>query len=77
MNALRRTTVAAPQETFRTLEAEADRWGVSLTAILREAVDEKADAIRQAHRPHVAIAQSTDERAARDLTAEPIAEPPR
>jgi hypothetical protein len=77
MNDVRRTTVAAHPEAFRTLESEAERRGVPLTAILREAVEEKADAIRRARRPHVGVARSTDGRAARDLTAEPIAEPPR
>ena len=77
MNAMRRTTVAAPEEALRTLEAEASRRGVPLTAVLRDAVEEKADAIRRARRPHVGVARSTDGRTAAEVTAEPIAEPPR
>jgi hypothetical protein len=77
MNAIRRTTVAAPDETLRTLEAEAARLGVPLTRVLRDAVEEKATAIRKARRPHVAVGRSTDGRTAAEVTAEPIAEPPR
>lgn len=38
MTQLRRTTVTAPQDTIRTLEAEAQRRRVPLATLLREAV---------------------------------------
>ncbi len=77
MNAMRRTTVAAPEDTFRTLEAEAARLGVPLGTVLREAVEDKALAIRSARRPRVGVARSADGRSAAETTAEPIADPPR
>jgi hypothetical protein len=77
MSELRRTTVTAPRSTLRTLEAEAQRRGVPLTTLLREAVEEKASELRRQRRPHVGVARSTDGRGARELTAEPIAEDPR
>lgn len=77
MTQLRRTTVTAPRATLRTLEVEAERRGVPLTALLREAVEEKASALRRQRRPRLGLARSTDRRSARELTAEPIAEEPR
>jgi hypothetical protein len=77
MTSLRRTTVSAPQAALRTLEAEAERRGVPLTAILREAVEEKAQELRNRRRPRVGVARSTDGRSAADVTAEPVAEEPR
>jgi hypothetical protein len=77
MTELRRTTVSAPQAALRTLEAEADRRGVPLTALLREAVEEKAHALRNRRRPRVGVVRSTDGRSAAEVTAEPIAEEPR
>jgi hypothetical protein len=74
MTQLRRTTVTAPESVLRTLEAEAERRHVSLTTVLREAVEEKALELRR-RRPRFGIARSTDGRAAADVTAEPIAEP--
>jgi len=73
---MRRTTVTAEEDTLATLQAEADRRGTSLATILREAADEKAASIRSARRPRFGIGRSTDGLSARDLTAEPIAEPP-
>jgi hypothetical protein len=58
MNPMRRTTVTAPAESLATLEAEADRRGVSLTAVIAEAIDEKAEALRVRRRPRVGIAAS-------------------
>lgn len=72
----RRTTVTAAPDVLRTLEAEADRRGVSLATVLREAVEEKARALRL-RRPHVGVARSTDGQRAVDVTAEPVAEKPR
>jgi len=73
----RRTTLAASAESLGTLEAEARRRGVALTVVLAEAVDEKAARIRGARRPRVGIGRSQDGRSAADVTAEPIARPPR
>ena len=74
MNDMRRTTVTAPETTIRTLEAEARRRSVPLTAILLEAVQEKARALRAERRPHVGVARSVDGLSAAELTAEPVAE---
>ena len=73
---MRRTTVAADHEALDTLEAEARRRGVPLTALLAEAVEDKAASIRSARRPRVGLGRSTDGQSAADLTAEPVAEPP-
>ncbi len=77
MTQLRRTTVSAPQATIRTLEAEAQRRQVPLASLLREAVEEKAQALRAGRRPRVGVARSTDGRSAADVTAEPVADEPR
>jgi hypothetical protein len=77
MNRQRRTTVTASEDALRTLEAEAARRQVSLSAVLAEAVDEKARAIRERRRPRVGLGRSSDGRRAADVTAEPIAHPPR
>jgi hypothetical protein len=74
---IRRTTVSAPQAAIRTLEAEAERRSVPLATVLREAVEEKATALRNRRRPRVGVARSTDGRSAAELTAEPVAEEPR
>lgn len=73
----RRTTISAAEAVLATLEAEAGRRGVSLTAVLREAVEDKARAFRTARRPRVGVARSTDGHTAAEVTAEPIAEEPR
>ena len=69
---MRRTTVTAAEAALRTLEAEAKRRQTSLSAVLAEAVDEKALAIRERRRPRVALGRSSDGLRAADLTAEPI-----
>lgn len=74
---IRRTTVAASEQSLRTLEAEAARRSISLSAVLAEAVDEKALAIRQRRRPRVGLGRSTDGLQAANLTGEPVARPPR
>lgn len=66
----------APLKDLQTLEAEAHRRGVSLARVLREALEEKARVLREARRPRVGIARSTDGRSARQVASEPIAEPP-
>ena len=72
----RRTTVTADVDALATLEAEARRRAVSLSAVLAEAVDEKAQAIRAGRRPRLGIARSSDDRSAAEVTAEPVAERP-
>ena len=76
MTQLKRTTVTARRESLATLESEAGRRGVSLSALLAEAVDEKAAGIRAARRPQVGMGRSTDGRSARELASEPVARPP-
>jgi len=77
MPRFRRTTVSAAEAALQTLEAEAERRGVPLSVLLREAVEEKARALRRARRPRVGVARSTDGRTAAEVTAEPIAHEPR
>jgi hypothetical protein len=73
---IRRTTVSARRSSLETLEAEARRRGVTLTAVLSEAIDEKANALHAARRPRLGIARSTDGLSAAELTSEPVAESP-
>jgi hypothetical protein len=74
--AIRRTTVAAKRSSLDTLEAEARRRGVTLTAVLAEAIDEKAKSLHAARRPRLGIARSTDGLSAAEVTANPVAHPP-
>jgi hypothetical protein len=74
---IRRTTVSASSAALATLEAEAARRGEPVATLLREAVEEKARALRASRRPHVAVAHSTDGASAAEVTAEPFAEEPR
>jgi hypothetical protein len=76
MNQLRRTTITANRSSLDTLEAEARRRGVALTAVLAEAVDEKAATLHGSRRPRLGLGRSTDGLSAAELTAEPIAELP-
>lgn len=71
----RRTTLSADVEALATLEGEARRRGASLSAVLAEAVEEKAIAIRRARRPRVGLGRSKDGRSARETTGEPVARP--
>lgn len=73
---MRRTTVTAEEEALATLRAEARRRGVSLNAVLAEAVEEKAAAIRGARRPRTGVGASTDGRTAAELGSRPVARPP-
>jgi hypothetical protein len=73
----RRTTLSADVEALATLEGEARRRGASLSAVLAEAVEEKAIAIRQAHRPRLGLGRSSDGRSAAETAIEPVARPPR
>jgi hypothetical protein len=77
MMKVRRTTVSASNAALSTLEAEAARRGEPVSVLLREAVEEKARALRASRRPHVAVGRSTDGASAADLTREPVAEEPR
>jgi len=72
----RQTTVRADSAALETLEAEARRRGDSLSAVLAEAVEEKASAIRRVRKPRLGIGRSSDGRSAAETTAEPVAHPP-
>lgn len=72
---VRRTTVTARRGSLDTLEAEARRRNVSLSAILAEAIEEKAKALHGARRPRFGVARSTDGLCAAELTSEPVARP--
>jgi len=74
MPQIHRTSVSAPQAAIRTLEAEAQQRSVPLATLLREAVEEKAAALRTGRRPRIGVARSTDGRSAAEVTADPIAE---
>lgn len=73
----RRTTVSADVEALATLEAEARRRGESLSAVLAEAVEEKAVTIRRAHRPRLGLGRSSDGDGAAASATEPVARAPR
>jgi hypothetical protein len=77
MQKQQRTTVSASSAALGTLEAEARRRGVPVSMLLREAVEEKARALRSGRRPRVGVARSVDGLGAADVAGEPIAEPPR
>jgi hypothetical protein len=78
MTEMRRTTIAAPADALTTLEAEARRRGVPLTAVVAEAISEKAIALRHMHRPRLGVGASAGRSAgAARLTGEPVAEDPR
>lgn len=73
---IRRTTVAASRSSLATLEAEARRRGVSLSALMAEAIEEKAKSLHASRRPRLGVGRSTDGRSAAELTGEPVAHPP-
>lgn len=73
----RRTTVSAKAEDLATLENEARRRQSSLSAVLAEAVEEKALAIKRAHRPRLGLGRSNDGASAAQTATEPVARPPR
>lgn len=78
MNAMRRTTIAAPADSLATLEAEATRRGVALTVVIAEALDEKAAALRRSRRPRLGVGASGGRSpGAAVATADPVAEAPR
>jgi hypothetical protein len=77
MHPTRRTTVTASEESLRTLEAEAQRRQSSLSAVLAEAIDEKARAIREHRRPRVGMGRSSDGRSAAEVSVDPVAHEPR
>jgi hypothetical protein len=73
---IRRTTVAASRASLETLEAEARRRGVSLSALMAEAIEEKASKLHASRRPRFGVARSTDGRSAAEVASEPVAYPP-
>jgi hypothetical protein len=73
---MRRTTIAASDEALATLGAEARRRGTSLTAVVSEAIEEKAAAIRGQRRPRFGLGASSDGRSAAETATHPIARPP-
>lgn len=73
----RRTTVTAARDDLDTLQAEAQRRDVPLTAVVAEAIAEKAASLRTLNRPRLGVAHSADGRSAAEVTAEPVAHPPR
>ena len=72
----RRTTLSADIEALATLQGEARRRGASLSAVLAEAVEEKAVAIRAGHRPRVGLGRSSDGKSAAETATEPVARRP-
>ncbi|MGI8726659.1 MAG: ribbon-helix-helix protein, CopG family [Solirubrobacterales bacterium] len=52
---MRRTTVAAPSDDLDLLEGEAQRRGVSLTQVLREAVQAEAERLRGERMPRFGV----------------------
>lgn len=54
----RRATVSAESDDLAVLESEARRRGVSLSAVLREAVAEKAAEVRRDRRPRFPLFSS-------------------
>lgn len=73
----RRTTVSADAEALATLESEARRRGESLSSVLAEAVEEKAVAIKRAHRPRLGLGSSSDGGSAAETATEPVARSPK
>jgi len=77
MNQMRRTTIAAPADALATLEAEATRRAVPLTAVIAEAITDKADALRRARRPPLGVGVSAGRSpGAAAAASEPVADPP-
>lgn len=72
----RRTTVSANVDDLATLENEARRRRSSLSAVLAEAVEEKAIAIKRAHRPRLGLGRSSDGASAAETATKPVARPP-
>lgn len=73
---IRRTTLAADADDLATLEAAAKRRSVPLTALLAEAVSEKAASLRLGNRPRFGLAASKGRPDAAEDAAEPVAHPP-
>ena len=73
----RRTTVSADVEALSTLEGEAHRRGQSMSAILAEAIEEKAISIRRSRRPRLGVGRSKDGLSAAETATTPVAPPPK
>jgi len=72
---MRRTTIAVPDELIERLRREAAERGVSLAALIREALEEKAQAYRP--KPHsLGIGDSGRTDIARRTADEPSVPPP-
>lgn len=72
-----RTTVSAPVDALATLQAEASRRGVPVTAVIAEAIVDKAASLRAGRRPRLGLGSSGGRsRGAAILTEEPIAAEP-
>jgi hypothetical protein len=67
--AVRRTTVAAERDDLAVLEQEARRRGVTLTQVLREAVEHEARRLRASAQPRFGIVQG-DGSATRTIAAD-------
>lgn len=68
--------MAAATDALDTLEREARARGVPLTAVLAEAVEEKARALRSRRRPQVGVARSSDGGSAAEVASRPVARSP-
>lgn len=77
MTEMRRTTISAPAEDLATLEAEARRRDLPLTALVQEAIEAMAMELRRSRRPRLGVGRSTDGRSARDTASDPVAHEPR
>ena len=75
---IRRTTVAAPAEALDALQAEAERRNISLSAILAEAIEEKATRLRRSRGPRFGMGASGGRSpGAAMLAGDPVADDPR
>lgn len=63
---IRRTTIAAEEEDLRTIEDDARRRGISLAAVMREVVRERAAALRAERRPRAGLGASGHGQLARE-----------
>ena len=73
--AIRRTTVAAPAELLDFWAAEAERRGMSLSAVLADALAEQRTQLRARRKPRLGVVESDGTWSAAEYASEPIAEP--
>lgn len=74
--AIRRTTVAADADLLLFWELEAQRRGISLSAVLAEALAERRDQLRAGRKPRFGLFSSGGGWSATDAN-EPVARPDR